>query len=64
MKTPTCVLTDFKDGEHTFLNFGFEAENNYLTRLLGENKQSTCLFNRFKMKLHQPVSFQRKDVSI
>ena len=57
-KTPTSVLTRKKpDGQHEFLNFGFEAEDDYLKRLKGDDAENTCLFENFKMKLHDEVYF-------
>ena len=56
MKTPTCVLTELKDDRYTFLDFGYDAEERYVTLLANRRKDSVCLFNRFKMKLYTEVS--------
>ena len=48
-KTPTCVLTRYSksSGRHTFLEFGFKAQDTYK-----RSDKEMCLFDTFKMKLH------------
>ena len=58
LKTATSVLTELKNGRHTFLKFGLEAEQSYSAMLAGEERDNVCLYNKFKMKLHTDVSEQ------
>ena len=51
-KTPTCVLTRYskKTDQHEFLEFGFKAQDMYVNEA---KDKRLCLFDRFKMKLHE-----------
>ena len=50
-KTPTSVLTEIKGESHTFIKFGFEAHDTYSKEV--KKRKSLCLFEEFKMELHQ-----------
>ena len=50
-KTPTSVLTERKFKSHKFWKFGFEAHETYSNEI--SKKTSLCLFEEFKMELHQ-----------
>ena len=55
-KTPTSVLTTINsDGQHEFLNFGFDAEEKYSELLRGDDGDKACLFDNFKLVLHKEV---------
>ena len=56
-KTATSVLTKINtDGEHEFLDFGFDAEEKYTELLRGDEADKACLFSNFKLVLQEEVS--------
>ena len=56
-KTPTCVLTKLYRGKHEFLGFGYNAQKQYAESQDGQDGSALlCLFDKFKMKLHENLS--------
>ena len=47
-KTPTSVLTRKDGNKHTFMKFGYEAQEEYSK----DSGREMCLFDKFKMELH------------